>query len=512
MARRLAGDHPVTTAGGTAARLRAVPLAFLVVFFAVPVVGAFVRFARAGAIVDALGDPVLRPVAWFTLWQAAVCTALTLAVAMPLTWALSRRSVPGARTVTGIVTAPFLMPAVVVATGVAAIVPSRGIPAVIVAHVVFNVAVVVRTVGPRWSLLPTALEDAAADLGAGPWPTFTGVVWPAIRGSVVAAASLVFVFCWSSYAVVSVLGGTSVRTLETEVFTRAVRLGDVRSAVAVSVVQAFVVVAVLVVGGRRMPDDGAVHGTSADRPRGSVAATCLAWVTAAAVVSPVVAVAIRSVRRAGSWSLAGWRALFDGSLERVGVDTVAVLATSLRFALVTSVLAVALALLAVSRPRPSIVERVSILPLVVSAVTLGLGIVITFDRAPVDWRARTWLLPVVHAVVALPLVVRVIGPAVRSVDPALLDTAADLGAAPVRVRTQVEFPLLRGAIARAAGIAAAVSVGEFGATSFLTRSGSTTVPIAIAQLMGRPGPLLQQAAFALATLTAVVCAALLARV
>ena len=149
---------------------------------------------------------------------------------------------------------------------------------------------------------------------------------------------------------------------------------------------------------------------------------------------------------------------------------------------------------------------------IVSSVTFGLGIVLTFDTSPFDWRSRTWMIPVVHAVVAMPLALRIIGPALRSIDPALFEAASDLGADAFRSRIHVEFPLLRGAIARASGIAAAVSIGEFGATSFLTRSGSTTVPIALAQLTGRPGPLLQQAAFALATLTALACGALLARV
>ena len=510
MAGRMEDHRPVTNRGGAAARLRTVPMLFLCVFFIVPIAGSVARFARTGAIVDVATDPSLRSVAWFTLWQAIASTAATLSIGMPVAWALSRRRVHGARAVTGIVTAPFLMPAVVVATGVAAIVPSRGAVAIIVAHVVFNVAIVVRVVGPRWTMMSTRLEEVAADLGAGPIRTFVTVSWPLIRGSVLAATSLVFVFCWSSFAVVSILGGSSRRTLETEVFVRAVRLGDVRGAVALAVLQAVFELLVLVIGSGRSNDDGwTPNDRSADGIR-SGPATTIAWTGALLVSSPLVAVAIRSVRVRGSWSLSGWRALFDGSLERVGVDAWSVLGHSARFATVSAAITIVLGCLAVRRPTPSIVERISVLPLVISAVTLGLGIVVTFDRSPMDWRNRNWLVPVVHAVVALPLAVRTIGPAVRAVDRSLHDTAADLGAAPLRILTRVDLPLIRGAIARAAGIAAAVSIGEFGATSFLTRSGSMTVPIAISQLMGRPGPLLQQAAYALATLTAVACAALLA--
>ena len=143
-------------------------------------------------------------------------------------------------------------------------------------------------------------------------------------------------------------------------------------------------------------------------------------------------------------------------------------------------------------------------PLLVSAVTLGLGIIVTFDVSPINWRSSTLMIPAIHAVIALPLAVRIIGPARRAIDPALYESAEDLGASLFTVWRTVEIPLLRPALARAAGISAAVSLGELGATSFLTRSDSMTVPIAIGQLMGRPGPLLQQAGFTVAAVIVIV--------
>ena len=498
----------MTRAVRVRARLQAVPLAFVGVFFAWPVAHAVVRYLRWDGVSRVLTDASLRGVLRFTLWQAVVSTALTLAVGLPVTWAVSRWAVPGSRLVHGLVTAPFLMPAVVVATGVAAVLPDRGVAAILWAHTVFNVAVVLHIVGPRWRMVDRSTADAAADLGAGGWRTFRHVVWPAVRGAVTSAAAVVFAFCFSSFAVVSILGGAGIRTMETEVFTQAVRLGDVRTATALAAVQTVVVVTTLWLG-RRGPDgDAAVSGEPepprdlASRQRLVHLPTVVAWAGTLLVVLPLVVVSVRSVRHAGGWSAAGWRALFDGSLERVGVDVPAVLWTSARFAVATAALATGLALLTVRRGAISVAERVSFAPLIVSAVTLGLGLVVTFDRAPWDWRGRTWLLPVIHAVVALPLAVRTIGSALRGIDTGIFDAASDLGASPLRVWWRVEVPLLRPAIMQAAGISAAVSLGEFGATSFLTRSDSMTVPVAIGQLMGRPGTLLQQAAFALTTLSA----------
>jgi thiamine transport system permease protein len=111
--------------------------------------------------------------------------------------------------------------------------------------------------------------------------------------------------------------------------------------------------------------------------------------------------------------------------------------------------------------------------------------------------------------IALPLALRTISPAVNAVPQDLHDASASLGANPLRTWIQIDAPLLRPALTKAAGLCAAVSLGEFGATSFLSRSNSTTIPIAIGQLLSHPGSVMTQAAFALATLTVVAVSALI---
>ena len=142
------------------------------------------------------------------------------------------------------------------------------------------------------------------------------------------------------------------------------------------------------------------------------------------------------------------------------------------------------------------------LPLATSAVTIGFGMLITFDTAPVDWRASWWLVPVGHAFIAVPFVVRTCVGVLRSVDPTMSDAAATLGASPVRAWRATVVPYLWRPLAVGAVLAASISLGEFGATSFLSRSGGETMPIAIEQLLGRTGSLLQAQGFALATLLA----------
>ena len=156
-------------------------------------------------------------------------------------------------------------------------------------------------------------------------------------------------------------------------------------------------------------------------------------------------------------------------------------------------------------------ELAVVLPLGVSAVTVGFGFLIVFDTPPLDLRTSWWIVPIAHALIALPFVVRTAVPLLRDIDPHQREVAALLGASPRRVWREVDRRVIARAAAVAAGFAFAISLGEFGATLFIVRPETTTVPIAIYRFLGRPGATNTAQAFALATilmlLTAVVALA-----
>ncbi len=127
------------------------------------------------------------------------------------------------------------------------------------------------------------------------------------------------------------------------------------------------------------------------------------------------------------------------------------------------------------------------LPLGTSAVTVGFGFLIAFEHAPSGLATSPLLIPIAHAVVAIPFVVRAVVPALRSIDPRLRDAATMLGAGPRRVWREVDLPITARAFAVAAGFCAAVSLGEFGATLFIARPEWPTIPIAIQKFLSRPG-------------------------
>ena len=149
--------------------LALVPLGFLAVFFFYPVAAIVGRgLAPDGHVdLDPLGtivtDASLRHVVWFTLWQATASTLLTVLVAMPGAYVLARYEFPGRRVVRALVTVPFVLPTVVVGSAFVGLLGPGGplaglgldqtVWAILVAHVFFNYAVVVRTVGGLWSHL-----------------------------------------------------------------------------------------------------------------------------------------------------------------------------------------------------------------------------------------------------------------------------------------------------------------------------------------------------------------------
>jgi thiamine transport system permease protein len=142
---------------------------------------------------------------------------------------------------------------------------------------------------------------------------------------------------------------------------------------------------------------------------------------------------------------------------------------------------------AAERRVRGVLDGVFMLPLGVSAVTLGFGFLITLDHPPLDLRDSPLLVPIAQALVAMPLVVRTLVPVLSGIDDRQRQAAASLGAAPWRAVVTVDLPAVWKPLLAAAGFAFATSLGEFGATSFLAREGHPTLPVVIFRLLGHPG-------------------------
>jgi thiamine transport system permease protein len=219
----------------------------------------------------------------------------------------------------------------------------------------------------------------------------------------------------------------------------------------------------------------------------------------ALIAAPLATLVVRSLRVDGAWTLQNYRALAttgEGTALLVPASTA--LANSWRVAVDATLFAMLLGILVsvvVSRrPRAgferrgiAVLDGLFMLPLGVSAVILGFGFLVTLDRPPFDLRNSALLVPIAQAMVALPLVVRTLTPVLRSIDSRQRQAAASMGASPARALLTVEVPVVWRPVLAAAGFAFTVSLGEFGATSFLARPEQPTLPVVIYQLISRPG-------------------------
>ena len=507
------------------AALVAVPVAVLVVFYFVPVANLIAAVFSADTVGDTLGRPALRGIVWYTLWQAVVSTLVTVAVAAVPAYLLHRFRFPGRRLVLAATLVPFFLPTVVVGAAFLSLLPESvhaSPTAVIAAHVYLNLAVVVYVVGSMWEVLPTDLTGAARTLGASPWRVLREVVLPIIRPALLSAATLVFLFSLTSFGAAKILGGARYATLEVEIVRRATGLGDVDGAALLSLLQ-LAFLAIVIAVSSTVQRRAALHLHGEARPRRvplRSPVTIAALGFGAVVVTPLASLIGRSLRLGGRWSASGWTQLGRTEVRRgisLGVDPLGALRTSLWFAVLAAagaaVLAAITTLAIVALRRWGwLLDAGVALPLGTSAVTVGLGMLITFDTAPFDWRASWWLIPLGHVLVATPFAVRSMLAAARAIPDDLRAAAATLGASPARAWWHVDVRALRRPVVLAAGLAATVSLGEFGATSVLSRRGNQTVPLAIDALLGRTGDLPQTQAYVLATVLMAVCATIVVMV
>jgi thiamine transport system permease protein len=519
----------------------ALPVAFVAVFFAWPVASIVGRglfpdgFLDVDGIVEVLTRPRTQRIIGFTVGMAAAATAITLVLGMPVAYVLSRLRFRGRGVLRAAVLVPFVLPTVVVGIAFRALLRDTpldsSVVAILAALVFFNVAVVARTVAVSWESLDPRQEEAARVLGAGPVRVFATITLRRLAPSIAAAASIVFLFCSTAFGTVLVLGGAKYATIETEIWLLTTQFLDLRAASVLSVAQIVVVVLLLVLTARLRSRTTAQRRSFASRlPRRSDAPVIVAsGLVALALMVPLAALVERSLRvkgagGTGEWGIGNYLALAStGDRNALAVTPWQALGNSLGFAAAATGLAMLVGLVAcilLSRtPRSpharrglDLLDGALMLPLGVSAVTVGFGFLITLNAPPLDLRTSPVLVPIAQALVAVPLVVRTLLPVLRSIGSRMREAAATLGAGPWRVILTIDLGVAGRAALAATGLAFTVALGEFGATTFLSRPDSATLPVVIYRLIGLPGGDNAGMAAAASVVLALVCVAVVALV
>jgi thiamine transport system permease protein len=546
----------------------AIPLLFLTLFFLYPL-AAILRLGFAGdpalgssgaGLWALIADSYYLELLWFSTWQALLSTALTLAIGLPAAYVFARYDFFGKTLLRAIATVPFVMPTVVVAAAFKALLGPRDLlnsalqallglaeppirldqtlALILLAHIFYNYSVVLRIVGGFWSTLDTRLEQAAAVLGAGRMRVFCEITLPLLLPAIGAATLLIFIFTFSSFGVIRILGGPHFATIEVEIYRQTTQLLRLDIAAALSLVQMAATLLMTLAytwlqEHATAPLDLRSRAANARRPHGwrdrlAVGANLVILLL---LGTPLLALALRSVTSfatgAAKLTLEYYRLLGSNPTGSFFyVPPLRALTNTLIFALA----ATALALLAGApaayllsrrpttddrRPRRrrkwrsvvsgrwsvvGLLDPLFMLPLGASAATLGLGYIVALGRPPLNLLTSPLLIPIAHALLAFPFVVRSLLPALRGLDPRLREAARTLGAEPARVLFEVDLPLLFPALLVGAVFAFTISIGEFGAALLLYRPEYPTVPVVIDRFLGLPGQQNYGQALALSTI------------
>jgi thiamine transport system permease protein len=526
---------------------------FLVIFFFYPLLSIlWLSFAPAGrldltALAKLVGADYYLRTLWFTIWQATVSTLLTLALAMPGAYLFARYHFRGKALLQALTTIPFVLPTVVVANAFQAWLGPHGrlnellmalwslnrpplelehsIWLIVLAHIFYNYSVVVRIVGGFWANLHPRLEEAAQLLGARPGQVWQQVTLPLLRPAITAAALLIFIFNFTSFGVILILGGPRFATLEVEIYRQTVYLFNLPLAAALSLVQILFTFGLMWFYTRlqarlALPLDL--------RPRQQLQRQVSGWrdrlllggnlaLIVLLLLLPLLALLERSFTLNGEFT---WRYYAQLVVNERGsllyVPPSQAILNSLRFAAASVGLALLLGLASATfLTRPTLAwplrrlqhlfDPLLMLPLGTSAVTLGFGFIIALDAPPLNLRSSVWLIPLAHSLVAFPFVVRVLVPVLRGIDNSLRENALVMGATPAQVWREIDLPIVSRALLVGAVFAFTISLGEFGATALIARPQTPTLPVAIFRFLGQPGPLNLGQALAMSTILMVVC-------
>ena len=361
-------------------------------------------------------------------------------------------------------------------------------------------------------------------LGASPLQVFLFISLPLLKPALYAASALVFVFCFSSFGIILILGGPSISTIEVEIYRQAAHLFNLPVASFLSLIQIGFTFALMwiytsftrkaarfVPGGEQANLKSAVFLWEK-----MIVVITIIFITGLCVV-PLSALVVKSLTLDGKLSFIFYKALFKNTSDSVFYIppfhaikySLLFAGTALMIALITGVCAALFIRFCdrniISR-WASFFDPVFMLPLSTSAVTLGFGIIITLDKPPLNLRTSIFLIPIAHALVGFPFVVRAILPALRSIPEQFADAASVLGASPLKIFRYIDLPLISKALTAGAIFAFTISLGEFGATIFTARPETPTIPVAIYRFLGQPGAMNYGQAMAISTILMVVTA------
>ncbi len=475
---------------------------------------------------DVISSSYNRRIIVFTVFQATVSTIFAVLLGLPGAWLLATKNFPGKRLLKAVSSVPFVLPSILVVLGFVIFFGNNGylnkmlmgitgleepplrilysMKAIILAHGFYNFPIVIRLVSSLWEKLDPSLANAAMSMGAGRVRLFFTVTLPQILPAVLASSALIFVFCFTSFAIILVLGGgPAYTTLEVEIYRQARISLNMDSAAALSltgilITLVFVYLNVHFQSSRNYHENIANRDYIEPNKPGkifklgiSLYILSIALLVAAPVISVITKSFIIPIAGGAGFDLSSsaYYDIFRKTTESYGITLLEAIGNSISYAFYTVIFSILFGtlisyVLKGKRKASAILDTLFMLPLSVSSVILGLGYLKVMNYLDEPFRSSPILIILAHTVIAFPFVTRAVKPVMDKIKPELIHAALSLGETPLRVFMTVELPLIKSAIFAGAAFAFAISIGEMNATILLSSENTLTIPLMIYRLIG----------------------------
>jgi thiamine transport system permease protein len=472
-------------------------------------------------------------ITWFTIWQAVVSAGLSLLFGIVGGYVLYHRFFPGQKFIRALITVPFMLPTIVVAIGFTAfrelpfvtnlLQANSGVPIIICANVFMNYSLAVRIIGGVWQSLDLDLEEAAELDGAGRLRTFISVTFPQLVHAIASAASLIFLYCAANFGLVLVLGGTSVKSLETQIYVSVTQNLELSKAAGLVVLQTMLTIIVFVWAHRIAKSGFAFFGQATLTRRRRIdrrdlpAVVITGFFIVILICLPLITIIWRAFMVEKGFGLQNFANLAGfGARDLLSISVGQAAMNTLRNGVITTAISMTIGIMTsflISRPtklgNPSRLQRfmdlISQMPVGISSVVLGFGYLVTFGDGLFPLRSSWLVVPIAQSLLTIPLVIRILYPAITAIDHQLRESAQTESATPSQIWWLIEVPIIRNVLVMASGYCAIIAVGEFGAANFLAYGDQATLPTVLYQLISRSGA--QNYGMAMAASTLLITAA-----
>lgn len=429
-------------------------------------------------------DPYLLRTLWFTLFQAALSTVLSIAPAILIARAMARRTFPGKHMLLSLFAVPMGLPVIVAVLGLAQVYGSQGwfggwfnlygLAGILLAHVFFNLPLAVRVLLDALNRVPAESYRLADQLNIRGTSFFKHVEWPVLRIVLPQLSALIFLLCSASFVIVLTLGGgPSATTLEVAIY-QSLRLDfDVARALSLCIVQVLLCAGLVVLTGKNgiSATINAPVRLNVRRHDGSNWTSRIVDGVAVFAAVALVAPPLLAVLAAGLHSVT-----FNALMAKA-------IATSIVIAAISCILCLGLTLM-IARSRRRWIQSTALLGLIVPPAVLATGWFVAVRSWDGGIVLAVVLITVLNALMALPFAHSVLAPAVATADTIYGKLCAQLGLRGWARFRIVDFPVTRRALGQSLLMAFTLSLGDLTAVTLLGSQGLITLPWLVHQQMG----------------------------